>query len=191
MADVRLQQLDREYGQELASTNTKFAFSGFGRSTIRLEDAVEVGQKHQERVAALNSVIFWENKLKSLEGQLVDQEVRKNADEQLRRAIAVSKQLAVKAKQRRAKLYGEVVSVGQLADSRFKRTLGRSAASRRSPKSFKLKIQPFTSKIKPLTGLQGAKFSQTGRKTPSFGSKFTLSRLKSFGYGRNLSGKFS
>lgn len=185
MVDTRLQQLEQEYSQELASTNTKFAFSGFGRSSVRLEDVVEVGSKHQERIGNLNAIIAIENQLKNLppdSGSVVEQ--LSNALSSLEKTRA---ELSGKAKQRRQKLFTEVTSVGQLADRLFSYRLRGGLAKRYKPKSFKLKIKPIMpslSTIKPVKALSGKEIS-------NFGGKFKLSRLGAFGQKRNLSGKYS
>lgn len=188
--DPRIKLIESETRQEAAQTNTKFAFSGFGRSTVRLEDVVKVGKAKQERIANIEQILAVEARIRAAKEAQAPSETLTNMRDELRALEQIKAKMDSAARQRRAKLYGETVSVGRLMDSLIKRKSIR-ASSYKKPRSFKLKvIKPLASQtVKPLKGLQP--ISMTGRNVPSFSSKFNLSRLRSFGAGRNLSGKFA
>lgn len=177
MADLRFSQLEQDYADEVAETNTKFAFAGFGRSGIRLDDVLRVGEKNAERTRKLDEIIQLEQQIAQYELLRAEDQPSwlKSLRETLSQKNKEASQLASQAQQRVGALRQEVMSVGQMVDRLSRRTF-QGPLFRRA-KAFALKIKP----ILPTSTKPFAPSSLTGLKVPSFGAKFNLGRVRPFG----------
>lgn len=72
MEDSRYQQLADRTKRETEAVQSKFAFSGFGRSTDTVKSTDEVAKKGQEMIARLGTIIQLEEALKKATGKAAE-----------------------------------------------------------------------------------------------------------------------
>lgn len=153
--DARYLQLETETKQETQATQSKFAFTGFGRSTDIISSVDKVMAENQKRKAQLATVISMETMLKKM------QENGDKIDEGFYKALAAQQskldEMNQEAAKRRAQVASDLMGIGQSEETKHQVALKFRNSFR--PKKYKtLKLKPFTfkaPKIEPIKSLSG------------------------------------
>lgn len=153
--DYRYQQIEAETKQETQATQSKFAFTGFGRSTDIISSVDTVMAENQKRKTQLANVVSMETMLKQM------QENGDEIDEGFYKALAAQQsqldEMNQEAAKRRAQIASDLMGLGIKEENKHQVALQYRNSFR--PKKYKtLKLKPFTfkaQKIEPIKGLSG------------------------------------
>jgi hypothetical protein len=153
--DARYKQIESETTQETQATQSKFAFTGFGRSTDIISSVDTVMAENQKRKTQLAAVISMETMLEQMQehGDKIDSNFYK-ALSQARTKLDEMNQEAAK---RRAQIASDLMGLGIKEENKHQVALQYRNSFR--PKKYKtLKLKPFTfkaQKIEPIKSLSG------------------------------------
>lgn len=121
--DPRYLQLEMEFGTELESAKGNRSFVGFGRSTDTMKDLDFIGQKYQESVGALNTVITTEKAIKEAAARGASREEMESLFSALSSARAKMDKLKQESAGRRTQLLQAGNQMGQQAQDRVQQLL--------------------------------------------------------------------
>lgn len=183
MDDLRYKQIETETEQESSSQKSKFAFTGFGRSTDLASEVDKVLAEAAKRKQALNEVITIEQQMKG-----ADTAQLKVLSQMLDSANQKLNKLSEQAAQRRTKVAQDLTKTGIFEESKLKAKLQFRNSFK--PKKFKLNsrvkvLKSHAPKIKNIKALSSGKGFAPVK---SIGQITSKERSKNFSRQKTLSG---